>query len=134
MKEDLSSVLVSSRANEKKHSIEEDETNTVSIDRQDIKSKIKEENEQNKLHKRCKYRLLMSIIFKRAKHKSMNHLRKTFKKKKFAIALILLLLVASLFGFIAMGMFGSKYAEVPDLKGKTEKKRKNTATISFRNW
>ena len=41
MKEDLSSVLVSSRANEKKHSIEEDETNTVSIDRQDIKSKIK---------------------------------------------------------------------------------------------
>ena len=43
MKEDLSSVLVSSRANEKKHSIEEDETNTVSIDRQDIKSKIKEE-------------------------------------------------------------------------------------------
>ena len=54
----------------------------------------------------------------------MNHLRKTFKKKKFAIALILLLLVASLFGFIAMGMFGSKYAEVPDLKGKTEKKRK----------
>ena len=27
----------------KKHSIEEDETNTVSIDRQDIKSKIKEE-------------------------------------------------------------------------------------------
>ena len=39
MKEDLSSVLVSSRANEK-HSIEEDET-TVSIDRQDIKSKIK---------------------------------------------------------------------------------------------
>ena len=121
MKEDLSSVLVSSRANEKKHSIEEDETNTVSIDRQDIKSKIKEENEQNKLHKRCKYRLLMSIIFKRAKHKSMNHLRKTFKKKKFAIALILLLLVASLFGFIAMGMFGSKYAEVPDLKGKTEK-------------
>ena len=41
MKEDLSSVLVSSRANEKKHSIEEDETNTVSIDRQDIKSKNK---------------------------------------------------------------------------------------------
>ena len=32
---------MSSRANEKKHSIEEDETNTVSIDRQDIKSKIK---------------------------------------------------------------------------------------------
>ena len=50
--------------------------------------------------------------------------KKRSKKKKFAIALILLLLVASLFGFIAMGMFGSKYAEVPDLKGKTEKKRK----------
>lgn len=82
MKEDLSSVLVSSRANEKKHSIEEDETNTVSIDRQDIKSKIKEENEQNKLHKRCKYRLLMSIIFKRAKHKSMNHLRKNVQKEE----------------------------------------------------
>lgn len=49
MKEDLSSVLVSSRANEKKHSIEEDETNTVSIDRQDIKSKIKEENEQKQI-------------------------------------------------------------------------------------
>ena len=59
--------------------------------------------------------------FQTSEDKSMNHLRKTFKKKKFAIALILLLLVASLFGFIAMGMFGSKYAEVPDLKGKTEK-------------
>lgn len=47
--------------------------------------------------------------------------KKNVQKKKFAIALILLLLVASLFGFIAMGMFGSKYAEVPDLKGKTEK-------------
>ena len=60
--------------------------------------------------------------------------KKNVQKKKFAIALILLLLVASLFGFIAMGMFGSKYAEVPDLKGKTEKEAENTATISFRNW
>ena len=50
--------------------------------------------------------------------------KKNVQKKKFAIALILLLLVASLFGFIAMGMFGSKYAEVPDLKGKTEKSGK----------
>ena len=96
---------MSSRANEKKHSIEEDETNTVSIDRQDIKSKIKEENEQNKLHKRCKYRLLMSIIFKRAAQ-IYEPPKKNVQKKKFAIALILLLLVASLFGFIAMGMFG----------------------------
>ena len=50
--------------------------------------------------------------------------KKNVQKKKFAIALILLLLVASLFGFIAMGMFGSKYAEVPDLKGKLKRSGK----------
>ena len=47
MKEDLSSLCLV--VHEKKHSIEEDETNTVSIDRQDIKSKIKEENEQKQI-------------------------------------------------------------------------------------
>ena len=44
--------------------------------------------------------------------------KKNVQKEK--LLLRLFYLVASLFGFIAMGMFG-KYAEVPDLKGKTEK-------------
>lgn len=122
MKEDLSSVLVSSRANEKKHSIEEDDTNTVAIDRQDIRSKIKEENEQKQIAQ------TMQIPIVNEHHFQTNEAqiyeppkKKRSKKKKFAIALILLLLVVSLFGFIAMGMFGSKYSEMPDLKGKTEK-------------
>ncbi|MDM7864417.1 Stk1 family PASTA domain-containing Ser/Thr kinase [Staphylococcus borealis] len=122
MKEDLSSVLLSSRANEKKHSIEEDDTNTVAIDRQDIRSKIKEENEQKQIAQ------TMQIPIVNEHHFQTNEAqiyeppkKKRSKKKKFAIALILLLLVVSLFGFIAMGMFGSKYSEMPDLKGKTEK-------------
>ena len=122
MKEDLSSVLVSSRANEKKHSIEEDETNTVSIDRQDIKSKIKEENEQKQIAQTMQIPIVNEHHFQTSEAQIYEPpKKKRSKKKKFAIALILLLLVASLFGFIAMGMFGSKYAEMPDLKGKTEK-------------
>ena len=61
----------------------------------------------------------MSIIFKR--EAQIYEPPKKNVQKRNSLLLILLLLVASLFGFMAMGMFGSKYAEVPDLKGKTEK-------------
>ena len=50
---------------------------------------------------------------------------KSSKGKKFLIALIIILLIASLAGFIAWGVFGDKYEETPDLSGKTEKKQNN---------
>ena len=43
------------------------------------------------------------------------------KRKKIIYAGILVLLLFGLFGFMAMGMFGNKYLETPDLSGKTEK-------------
>ena len=50
--------------------------------------------------------------------------RKNVLKEKVAIIFILALLLLSLIGFIAWGMLGDKYAEMPDLTGKTEKKQK----------
>ncbi|UDI78466.1 Stk1 family PASTA domain-containing Ser/Thr kinase [Staphylococcus taiwanensis] len=122
MKDDLSSVLASSRENEKKHSLENDETDTVSIDKNEIKNKMQEQSEQKDIAHTMqipivnerKFQTTESLIYEPPK-------KKRSKKKKFAIALILIFLLVSLFGFIAIGMFGDKYSEMPDLKGKTEK-------------
>ena len=59
--------------------------------------------------------------------------KKRSKKKKVAIIFILALLLLSLIGFIAWGMLGDKYAEMPDLTGKTEKKQKSIKSFAFRN-
>ncbi|MCI2773243.1 Stk1 family PASTA domain-containing Ser/Thr kinase [Staphylococcus petrasii] len=122
MREDLSSVLVSSRINEEKHTLESDEKKTVPIDKNEIKDKLKEEDAK----KNIAQTMQIPIVNEHQFQTSENHIyepprKKRSKKKKFAIALILLFLLVSLFGFIAIGMFGDKYSEMPDLTGKTEK-------------
>lgn len=122
MREDLSSVLVSSRINEEKHTLESDEKKTVPIDKNEIKDKLKEEDAK----KNIAQTMQIPIVNEHQFQTSENHVyepprKKRSKKKKFAIVLILLFLLVSLFGFIAMGMFGDKYSEMPDLTGKTEK-------------
>ena len=127
MREDLSSVLVSSRANEEKHSLERDETNTVSIDKNEIKNKIKKEHDKKDISQTMQIPIVNEHKFQTAEGPIYETpKKKRSKKKKFAIGFILILLIASLFGFIALGMFGSKYAEMPDLKGKTEKEAEKT--------
>ena len=50
--------------------------------------------------------------------------KNVLKRKRSLLFFILALLLLSLIGFIAWGMLGDKYAEMPDLTGKTEKKQK----------
>ncbi len=37
------------------------------------------------------------------------------------LSIIFVILLIGLFSFVAMAVFGNKYEEMPDLKGKTEK-------------
>ncbi|MCJ1662292.1 Stk1 family PASTA domain-containing Ser/Thr kinase [Staphylococcus sp. NRL 16/872] len=122
MREDLSSVLVSSRVNEKKHTLENDEKKTVPINKNEIKDKLQEENAKKNIAQTMQIPIVNSPLYQTGE----NHIfepspKKRSRKKKIVIALILLFLLISLFGFIAIGMFGDKYSEMPDLTGKTEK-------------
>lgn len=40
------------------------------------------------------------------------------------LSIIFVILLIGLFSFVAMAVFGNKYEEMPDLKGKTENKLK----------
>ncbi|MCZ2501081.1 serine/threonine protein kinase, partial [Xylophilus sp. Kf1] len=47
--------------------------------------------------------------------------KKRSKMKIAILSIIFVILLIGLFSFVAMAVFGNKYEEMPDLKGKTEK-------------
>ncbi|MCC2084345.1 serine/threonine protein kinase [Staphylococcus sp. HMSC068D08] len=122
MMDDLSSALIDSRANEDKYQHEEETVKTLAIDKNDIKSKMKESDNKGKIAQTMQIPIVNQRQFQSAEeHVFVPQKKKSSKGKKFLIALIIILLIASLAGFIAWGVFGDKYEETPDLSGKTEK-------------
>lgn len=130
MKRDLSSVLKNSRANESKYVSEEATAKTIEIDKDAIakqaspgpeaqRNASKQEAEplnetmQIPIVEQQKFRGGEGPIYEMPK-------KKRSKKKKFFFALIFFLLLAGLITFLAFGMFGDKYIETPDLRGKSE--------------
>ncbi|GEP84159.1 putative serine/threonine-protein kinase PknB [Staphylococcus piscifermentans] len=130
MKRDLSSVLKNSRANESKYVSEEATAKTIEIDKDAIakqaspgpeaqRNASKQEAEplnetmQIPIVEQQKFQGGEGPIYEMPK-------KKRSKKKKFFFALIFFLLLAGLITFLAFGMFGDKYIETPDLRGKSE--------------
>ncbi|AYU56370.1 Stk1 family PASTA domain-containing Ser/Thr kinase [Staphylococcus debuckii] len=130
MKRDLSSVLKNSRANESKYVSEEAAAKTIEIDKDAIakqaspgpeaqRNASKQEAEplnetmQIPIVEQQKFQGGEGPIYEMPK-------KKRSKKKKFFFALIFFFLLAGLITFLAFGMFGDKYIETPDLRGKSE--------------
>lgn len=121
MQEDLTSVLSDNRANEGKYISEDMATTTMEFDKDEIKERTRQENNNN-----IEQTMQIPIVDHQKFQSSEEHIyapprKKRSKKKKFFYAFILVLLLFGLFSFIAMGMFGNKYLETPNLSGKTEK-------------
>ncbi|MDU4686519.1 MAG: Stk1 family PASTA domain-containing Ser/Thr kinase [Staphylococcus sp.] len=131
MYNDLSSVLVTSRLNEEKHTRISDTTQTVPIDKKEIKNKLDEENHKKDIAQTMQIPIINHHKFQASENNVYTSQRKKrSKKKKVAIIFILALLLLSLIGFIAWGMLGDKYAEMPDLTGKTEKEAEKVLKAS----
>lgn len=130
MKRDLSSVLKNSRANESKYVSEEAAAKTIEIDKDAIakqaspgpeaqRNASKQEAEplnetmQIPIVEQQKFQGGEGPIYEMPK-------KKRSKKKKFFFPLIFFFLLAGLITFLAFGMFGDKYIETPDLRGKSE--------------
>lgn len=122
MQEDLDTALSKERENESKYLSDEANTKTIPINKDEIASHTQSENQQNNI----KETMQIPIVNQQQFQSSEEHIyavpaKKRSRKKKFFYTFIIILLLFSLFGFMAMGMFGSKYLETPDLSGKTEK-------------
>ncbi|VEG64556.1 putative serine/threonine-protein kinase PknB [Staphylococcus condimenti] len=130
MKKDLSSVLKTSRANESKYISDEAATQTIAIDKNAIAKQASpgpeaERNEAKKESEQLDETMQIPIMQQQNFQGGEGHVyeipkKKRSKKKKFFFALIFLVLLAGLITFLAFGMFGDKYIEAPDLRGKTE--------------
>ncbi|UQW80639.1 Stk1 family PASTA domain-containing Ser/Thr kinase [Staphylococcus edaphicus] len=122
MQSDLDGVLSENRANESRYQSIEANTKTIPINKSDIANQTKDEDRG----KSIKETMQIPIVNQQQFQSSEEHIyavpqKKRTKKKKFFYAVIIALLLFGLFGFMAMGMFGNKYLETPDLTGKTEK-------------
>lgn len=126
MTTDLNSALSSERAAEDKYVSEDMTTQTIAIDKDEIANKAKQEQ-----NKDIDQTMQIPIVEQQKFQSSEEQIyavptKKRSKYKKFFYAFIFVLLLFGLFGFIAMGMFGNKYLETPDLSGKTEKEAEQT--------
>lgn len=122
MQEDIDSALSKSREYEAKYLSDDANTKTVPINKEEIANQTQSENQ----HKNIKETMQIPIVNQQKFQSSEEHIyavptKQRSKKKKFFYAIVIILLLFGLFGFMAMGMFGSKYLETPDLSGKTEK-------------
>lgn len=122
MQSDLENVLSENRENEARYQSVEENTKTIPINKSDIVNQTRDEDKG----KNIKETMQIPIVNQQQFQSSEEHIyevpqKKRTKKKKFFYTLIIVLLLFGLFGFMAMGMFGNKYLETPDLSGKTEK-------------
>lgn len=122
MQKDLETVLLSNRANESRYQSIDANTKTVPINKTEIANQTRGLDNGKSINETMQ----IPIVNQQQFQSSEEHIyavpkKKRSKKKKFFYSVIIVLLLLGLFGFIAMGMFGNKYLETPDLSGKTEK-------------
>lgn len=122
MQNDLETVMSDERASEDIYQSSITNTKTVPINKSEIANKTREEDKGKSISETMQ----IPIVNQQQFQSSEEHIyavprKKRSKKKKFLYTLIIVLLLFGLFGFMAMGMFGNKYLETPDLTGKTEK-------------
>ena len=124
MCDDLTSALHENRLNEEKYEL--DKTKTVPLTKDDLNHKIYDEQNQNDLNKTMQIPIVNDSIkqqeFQSSEPRYYQKSDKKRSKMKIAIlSIIFVILLIGLFSFVAMAVFGNKYEEMPDLKGKTEK-------------
>lgn len=122
MQNDLETVMSDERVSEDRYQSSITNTKTVPINKSEIANQIREEDKGKSISETMQ----IPIVNQQQFQSSEEHIyavprKKRSKKKKFLYTLIIVLLLFGLFGFMAMGMFGNKYLETPDLTGKTEK-------------
>ncbi|WP_436860698.1 Stk1 family PASTA domain-containing Ser/Thr kinase [Staphylococcus caeli] len=122
MQKDLETVLSPNRENEERYQSIDANTKTVPINKTEIANQTRDVDNGKSINETMQ----IPIVNQQQFQSSEEHIyavpkKKRSKKKKFFYSVIIILLLLGLFGFIAMGMFGNKYLETPDLSGKTEK-------------
>ncbi|WP_436965654.1 Stk1 family PASTA domain-containing Ser/Thr kinase [Staphylococcus shinii] len=122
MQNDLETVMSDERVSEDRYQSSITNTKTVPINKSEIANQTREEDKGKSISETMQ----IPIVNQQQFQSSEEHIyavprKKRSKKKKFLYTLIIVLLLFGLFGFMAMGMFGNKYLETPDLTGKTEK-------------
>lgn len=123
MQRDLSSVLESCRKDESPYISDEADTKTIMIDKEAITKHTKEKNdkERKRINETMEIPIVKQQYFQSAEGPVYEiPKKKRSKKKKIFFALIFIVLLISLITFAVYGMFGDKYIETPDLRGKTE--------------
>ena len=124
MCDDLTSALHENRANEEKYEL--DKTKTVPLTKDELNKKINDTHNDDDLNKTMQIPIVNEPVrqqeFQSLEGRYSSPPKKKHSKMKITVlSLIFALLLAGLVGFIGMGVFGSKYEEMPDLSGKTEK-------------
>lgn len=124
MCDDLTSALHENRANEEKYEL--DKTKTVPLTKDELNKKINDTHNDDDLNKTMQIPIVNEPVrqqeFQSLEGRYSPPPKKKHSKMKITVlSLIFALLLAGLVGFIGMGVFGSKYEEMPDLSGKTEK-------------
>lgn len=122
MQNDLETVMSDERASEDRYQSSITSTKTVPINKSEIANQTREEDKGKSISETMQ----IPIVNQQQFQSSEEHIyavprKKRSKKKKFLYTLIIVLLLFGLFSFMAMGMFGNKYLETPDITGKTEK-------------
>lgn len=124
MKKDLSSALEKCRAGETPYVSDEADTKTIAIDKDAIAKESKAQPEGKKeepIHQTMEIPIVNQQRFQSTEGPVYEvPQKKRSKKKKFFFGLIFAVLLISLISFVAYGVFGDKYIETPDLRGKTE--------------
>lgn len=124
MCDDLTSALHENRANEEKYEL--DKTKTVPLTKDELNKKINDTHNDDDLNKTMQIPIVNEPVrqqeFQSLEGRYSSPPKKKHSKMKITVlSLIFALLLAGLVDFIGMGVFGSKYEEMPDLSGKTEK-------------
>ncbi|MDS4005588.1 Stk1 family PASTA domain-containing Ser/Thr kinase [Staphylococcus capitis] len=124
MCDDLTSALHENRAYEEKYEL--DKTKTVPLTKDELNKKINDTHNDDDLNKTMQIPIVNEPVrqqeFQSLEGRYSSPPKKKHSKMKITVlSLIFALLLAGLVGFIGMGVFGSKYEEMPDLSGKTEK-------------
>lgn len=124
MCDDLTSALHENRANEEKYEL--DKTKTVPLTKDELNKKINDTHNDDDLNKTMQIPIVNEPVrqqeFQSLEGRYSSPPKKKHSKMKITVlSLIFALLLAGLVGFIGMSVFGSKYEEMPDLSGKTEK-------------
>ena len=129
MKRDLSSVLKNSRANESKYVSEEAAAKTIEIDKDAIAKQASpgpeaqrnaSKQEAEPLNETMQIPIVEQQKFQGGEGPIYEMPKKNARRRKSFLRTHLLLLLAGLITFLAFGMFGDKYIETPDLRGKSE--------------